>query len=282
MDQYSFYLALKHRYPNVIYKFELYNLTPPQHNGQELERVFGIKLPLATAKEVATLSEYYPITGKFRRLFSLLYSVRRYVWGPKSSHIRLEDSSAFYPEVFELSSLKSYLFTSNWGNEKYREGIEEEIQEAFTFRSIEDDQNRKFKSEIESTNSISLHVRHGDYVKYNFPILPLDYYKRAYELIKRKIEKPKFFVFSDDKDYIKRNFSFLGDYTVVDCNSGENSFRDMQLMSLCKHNIIANSTFSYWGAVLNKNREKIVIAPSHHVSTTKNPIAKSSWLLIDF
>ena len=107
------------------------------------------------------------------------------------------------------------------------------------------------------------------------------YFENAIQLMNKQIPNAKFFIFSDDIPYVKENFSFLKNYHIVDFNTKNNSFRDMQLMSLCKHNIIANSTFSYWGARLNKNPYKIVICPRYHVPICKHPAACDSWIILN-
>ncbi len=280
MDQYSFYLSLKKHYPEVSFKFDCNNMARPQHNGIELETVFGIDLPKATPFEVAVLSDYYPLTCKCRFIMSKLYALRRMLFGPKESHIRVDHTDSFYEDVFKLSPLKSYLFCCNWGNEKYRIGVEEDINMAFTFPPITEEANLIYLNQIISCNAVSVHVRHGDYAYYGFPMLSLDYYKEASRIINSKIENPTYFVFSDDKQYIKDNFDFLRDYVIVDSNVSDKSYRDMQLMSMCKHNIIANSSFSYWGAKLNQHEEKIVIGSKISVGNNIHPLVDSKWIVI--
>ncbi|MFM2292543.1 MAG: hypothetical protein RIS29_2356, partial [Bacteroidota bacterium] len=95
-----------------------------------------------------------------------------------------------------------------------------------------------------------------------FALLDIEYYKRAVDLICDKVENPVFYVFSNDIEWVKEKFVFLGDsMTIVDHNQGEKSYLDLVLMSNCKHNICANSSFSWWGAWLNQNQDKIVIVP---------------------
>jgi hypothetical protein len=120
---------------------------------------------------------------------------------------------------------------------------------------------------IENNNSVSIHVRRGDFFKNKKRIQRYgnictnSYYKKAINIIKHKINDPIFLVFSDDIDWAKQNFTG-SNFIFVDWNKGKSSYRDMHLMSLCKHNIIANSTFSWWGSWLNNNENKVVISPS--------------------
>lgn len=114
-------------------------------------------------------------------------------------------------------------------------------------------------------NSVSVHIRRGDYLLRKHSkihgLCSLEYYLQAIQFIKSKSKDPVFYFFSDDIPWARENFCNPS-YKFVDCNSGSNSCLDLYLMSQCKHNIIANSTFSWWGAWLNRNKEKIVVAPS--------------------
>lgn len=126
-----------------------------------------------------------------------------------------------------------------------------------------DSSYKYFRALLESASSeaVSLHVRRGDYLKHKnlFEILDQDYYQRAIELIENQIQSPRYFVFSDDILWVEENFKFLPNATFV--NTGSN-INDLDLMKRCHHNIIANSTYSWWGAFLNKNSQKKIIAPS--------------------
>ncbi|RYX87554.1 alpha-1,2-fucosyltransferase, partial [bacterium] len=118
-----------------------------------------------------------------------------------------------------------------------------------------------------SENAVSVHIRRGDYITDKeanslMGVMPISYYNAAMEIINKKISKPEFYFFSDDLNWVKENFK--GDnYHYID--SGKD-YTDLHLMQICKHNIIANSSFSWWGAFLNKNLNKIVIAPKNWVS----------------
>lgn len=151
-------------------------------------------------------------------------------------------------------------------SEKYFKSIEKELREDFKFKSLTDEQNRQTIEKINSSNSVSLHIRRGDYIKKKryqnlYATCSLDYYKRGVETISERFPNPKLFIFSDDIEWTEKNLKFPYECVFVSHNSGANSFEDMRLMSLCKHNVIANSSFSWWGAWLNKNPNKVVIAP---------------------
>lgn len=283
MDQYSFMLALKKVYPDTRFKIDNQFSFEIHHNGYELERVFGIKEEEATPEEIAIVSDTIPKGMKHSKMLSLLMAVKKNLFGSKGSFITPDDPSAFYADLFNLNPLNNYLMFGNWSHESYRIEVEDEIRAAFTFPPIADDRNKEVSEKILEKNSVSVHVRHGDYTSFGFPVLPKWYYEKAIHIIREKVDNPHFFIFSDDTEYIKREFSFLDNYTIVDWNKKEDSFRDMQLMGMCKHNIIANSGFSYWGARLNYKKGAIRIAPRYHVPICKHHYGEGStgWIIID-
>ena len=154
-----------------------------------------------------------------------------------------------------------------WQSEKYFKDIEDVVRSDFEFPLLDDERNEDASLLMQDTDSVSVHVRRTDYV--SLPnvsaclgdICTREYYQKALRLMSDKVPDAEFFFFSDDIQWVKKN---LGDGLrchYVDWNNGLDSFRDMQLMSLCKHHIIANSSFSWWGAWLNKNPGKLVVAP---------------------
>jgi hypothetical protein len=111
-----------------------------------------------------------------------------------------------------------------------------------------------------------MHIRRGDYqnnptTKEFHGLCSIEYYQRAIKLMNENVDNPHFFVFSDDMNWVRKEYEINGQHTFVDINDESNGTIDMQLMSLCKHNIIANSSFSWWAAWLNNYNKKIVIAP---------------------
>lgn len=151
--------------------------------------------------------------------------------------------------------------------EDYFKKYEPEIRKAFTFNREFSPNSEKYAAAIEKTNAVSLHIRRGDYVKnkrvYNYHgVCSEEYYKNALAYIEERVADPTFFIFSDDLEWVKEQPLFHNINSVcVSGNKDDKSYEDMRLMSLCKHHIIANSTFSWWGAWLNSSETKIVIAP---------------------
>lgn len=162
------------------------------------------------------------------------------------------------------------------------------ILEDFTFINMPNKRNQSVLNMIDSKNSISIHVRRGDYVsnaatnKYH-GLCDLGYYKKSIDYISKRVESPVYYIFSDDISWCKINLKIKGNVTYISHNNGDNSWEDMRLMSRCKHNIIANSSFSWWAAWLNTNLDKIVIAPRNwykDLPRNMTDIIPSSWLTV--
>lgn len=170
--------------------------------------------------------------------------------------------------------------------EKYFIDYENEIRSDFIFVPPPSKQNQQTIDMINWCNSVSIHIRRWDYLKGNNPnfhgTCSLDYYHRAIDLIVSKIADPVFFVFSDDIDRVKDNLK-IDNTHYIDRNTAETNYEDMRLMSECKHNIIANSSFSRWWAWLNSNPDKMVIAPERRFATDNlnyQNIIPASWIQI--
>lgn len=168
------------------------------------------------------------------------------------------------PELFRRK--KNTWIEGYWQSEKYFGAIAQDITREFRIRTPLSAKTIETKKLIYSTESVSVHVRRGDYVaednrkKIHGP-LEISYYARALDIIARKTKYPHLFIFSDDMSWVKENLRFEYPATYVDHNDESTGFEDLHLMSGCRHNVIANSTFSWWGAWLNRNPSKIVIAP---------------------
>ena len=160
-----------------------------------------------------------------------------------------------------------------WQSERYFGSYEKQIRSDFRFIESLDKKNKNILNVINKSNSVSIHARRGDYelnkkIKEYHGLLSVAYYKKAIEIINKIIINPTYFVFSDDPEWVKNSLK-INNATYIDWNKGLRSHIDMQLMSNCKHNIIANSSFSWWGAWLNNNPNKIVVAPKKWFKNSK-------------
>ena len=215
---------------------------------------------------------------------SIIWKFRRKLEGKKFLGIKFisEDDFGYVDYDIEPETYIEGFFQS----EKY---FPKNIKSDFVFKDELTGQNKEFAEMIQNSNSISLHVRRGDYVKKKryqnmFATCSLGYYKRAVEIITKGQSDFKLFIFSDDKEWVKENLNLPYETHFVDFNSGKDSYKDMQLMSLCKHNVIANSSFSWWGAYLNNNPEKIVVAPQkwfNDEDINQKDIIPEKWNRID-
>jgi hypothetical protein len=155
---------------------------------------------------------------------------------------------------FEYLTAQGYNFRGYWQYLPYYKDMIPELQEMFTVKEefLTKDYYEKLK--LFDKKIIGMHVRRGDYTSKKLT-LSIFYYKQALEILKALVHYDDIIIFSDDYDFCKRNFP---DYI---CLSGKKDYLDFELMKHCTHNIISNSTFSWWGAILNKNKGKKVIAP---------------------
>lgn len=201
--------------------------------------------------------------------------------------IFIERSFKYHPESENIQGnvyLKGY-----WQTEKYFTKWRNAIMKDFTFLLDKNKLTQKIGEDISLKNSVSIHIRRGDYLTSPSSnevhgVLPLQYYIEAMEVIQNKVSDAFFFVFSDDSNWVKQQFfKDKNNMVIVDHNTEKESWQDMYLMSLCNHNIIANSSFSWWGAWLNNKPGKIVIAPlkwfaNVDLNTQTSDIIPDSWI----
>lgn len=162
----------------------------------------------------------------------------------------------------ELKQYDDLYISGFFADLKYFKSIENEIRKEFTLKSGLNKENRDMIAKIKKENSISLHVRRGDYVgNIFFTEIPPSYYQKSIDYMKKRINNFTLFVFSDDIEWVKKNLKIEQNIVFVNINDAKTDYMELMLMSACNHNIIANSTFSWWGAWLNNNQNKIVIAP---------------------
>ena len=156
------------------------------------------------------------------------------------------------------------------------------FMEEYKFKNELSTRNAEVVKHMEDTISVSLHIRHGDYLKLQdrYAIPSLKYYTSAIEYFQKRFKNVHFFCFSDDIAWCRKHIN-ISNIDFIDWNTGVDSYVDMQLMSRCKHNIIANSTFSMWAAWLNNYENKIVIRPKSvfvDVENEKTDMWPKEWI----
>jgi hypothetical protein len=233
--------------------FEKYAL----HNGFEIDRVFLAPVKVATEADVSQLLSWRS-AGLIRKLLKRVTSPL--LCGP---YLAIEPHFNYWPGLKDFGAC--YLM-GYWQSEKYFQDFEHTIRADFDFKMALAGDNLNTSVRMEGCNSVSLHVRRGDYITHAptakiLNVCSIDYYQEAVKHIAERVTSPHFFVFSDDQQWVRNNINIPFPTEYIDRNSGVHSHVDMHLMSLCKHQIIANSSFGWWGAWLNNNQEKIVIAP---------------------
>ena len=260
---YAFYLQMRKRFPGT--RIDLSDMRYYHaHNGYELDRVFGISdREFCIAKPLKKVLEF---------LFFKVILERKQ---------NLETMEAFtksyaYPFLY---------FKGFYQSERFFKDVEDEVRQAFAFDlNKANAESQTLARQIqENPHAVSLHVRRGDYMEPKFykrygTVCSQAYFQRAVEMMLAQVPQAHFYIFSDDVEWVQQNLR-LPRATVVSCNRGADSWQDMMLMSLCRHNIICNSTFSWWGAWLNANPEKRVIAPSRWLADVDMPyIIPETWI----
>ncbi len=175
-----------------------------------------------------------------------------------------EKGLGYDPGFWKLSG--NVVLDGHWLSYKYFNSRIHLIAEAFKFPSKVSKKNRDIIDNMQTEASISVHVRRADYANDAYTkrlhgLTPLEYYLAAIKKMCAEVKSPVFYIFSDDIDWCRKNIKPKGKIIYVSHNNGAKSYEDMRLMAACKNNIIANSSFSWWGAWLNPRRDKIVIAP---------------------
>jgi hypothetical protein len=228
------------------------------HQGFELNRVFNVH-----AEGVSSPVLQQMLGWRAAPLAKRVLRRPQFAW-LRGGKFTAEPYFHFWPGFGDLNGDR-YLY-GYWQSEKYFGRFEDAIRRDFTFREPLDARNAALAAEMAGTQSVSLHIRRGDYVSNPknsklLEVCSLDYYREAVAHIATRVGNPVFYVFSDDMDWVRQNLPLDFSCVYVDHNRGTESYRDMQLMSLCRHNVIANSSFSWWGAWLNAAPRKLVVAP---------------------
>ena len=235
--------------------FEGYRL----HQGFELTRVFAVALLEANATEMRECLGPWRSKAA-RRLLG------RFVRGTlHGGRVVLQPTVTYWPGIREIGP-SAYL-QGYWQSERFFEDAVAEVRNALVFRSAPSEVNARWIERIEACTSVGMHVRRGDYVSNArnskiYAICPPAYYRAAVDHVLQRHRDARFFIFSDEPEWARQLFADQsGIMEVVDHNRGSESYNDLRLMSRCRHNIIANSTFSWWAAWLLERPGKLIVAP---------------------
>ncbi len=274
MFQYVFFRLLGKHHPKIRIRADLtWYKWNDVHQGYELEKLFGISLPEADPWEIALTSGQLPHTVKGYRYINRFLRIfdQKYIDAHSVDEMPKDEMIAY-------DGAKHAYITGFYISEKYYKDDLEEIRKVFSFPLARTADLSETVHDIMSSGAVSIHVRRGDYLdpvyKDRFDLLGEDYYRAAVERMRQIYGHPRFFIFSDDKEFVTKAFDWIpaAERTVVTGNSGADSWKDMYLMSLCRGNILANSTFSTWGALLNKQEDAHVIYPRAYIAGTDSEV----------
>jgi hypothetical protein len=241
-------LALHH---NVELKLDISHFEEKSLRKFELDN-FNCQPSIATAEELLP----------FRKK-SIIYRAAQKLLPPHKRKPFKQPGFEYYPRFLEAPS-NTYL-KGNWQSEKYFMNIQDVLRSEFVVSPKLVAHLKNKSIEMENEHSVSVHIRRGDYLnpstlKYH-GVLPVEYYKNAIAKIQSSGKDYKFYFFSDDIEWTKNNLVYDFPHEHISNVITKNHFEDFYLMSSCRNNIIANSSFSWWCARLNPNPEKIVVAP---------------------
>lgn len=274
--QYAMLVALREHFcEDALMDTSVY-ATYGLHNGLEINRIFATTAKQATPEQIKKVSSF---TTNYK-LFRLIH----YCLPARKTEFKERTFGKFYPEVFEKSG--DCLYDGYWQHHEYFKECRNAILKEYSLRAPLDSRNQesfdKFKA---ANNMVSVHVRRGDFLnsKLYRGLCGKDYYRRAIEKAKAIVgQDAKFIFFSNDINWCKENLAELiepDNILFADWNVGADSYKDMILMSACRVNIVANSSFSWWGAYLNERSDKVVIAPEKWINKDMpDPIQMPDWI----
>lgn len=231
------------------------------HNGPELTHAFALSLDVAEPSELGRMIGTLRTPPKVRLLLG------RPSWALLAGRRFLAEPHFGYWDGLRGRARAGGYLQGYWQSERYFAGHEDVIRKDFVFREAMTGSNAELEKIILKSDSVAVHVRRGDYAddpktSSVHGVCSPEYYFAAIDAMRKRIPEPTILAFSDDPRWVTEVLaSRYPDLVVVTHNRGEHSYNDMRLMSLCKHNIIGNSSFSWWAAWLNDNPAKIVIAP---------------------
>ena len=257
-------------------------IKPQFDNSQETIKIDCFKL----MKDIELVKK--PLVKKIFRKIIFIRSLRNKLSKVDFKLSEREEKCFCQYEPELLEQLPPVYFKGYFQTEKYFTNIREQLLKDFELNLPLNNANKEVLEKIKSTEAVAVHFRRGDYTKKRvsdkYGSCSVEYYKNAVKLIAEKTGKNlTVFVFSDDINWVKQNAKFDCETVYVDINSGKQGYFDLELMKNCKHNVIANSSFSWWGAWLNQNPEKVIVAPKTWMKVLDNDydIIPESWLRIE-
>jgi len=267
MSQYAFFLAKRKFNKKIRFIFD--PNSKAEHNGSELDTIFGVKYSTSIINKVLEIIYSYrnrPKIWKILKTFGI-------------HEIRETSNYGYNNDYLRKRKFGIYFYWGGWHSEKYFSNIKSEIKEQYVFPKQTEISFCNVLDNIITSQSCSIHIRRGDYLKYSEygNVATLDYYRNAIKYISSCCPNVVFFVFSNDLDWCKKEF-VSDNFVFVCCNTAKKSWRDMYLMSQCKYHINANSTFSWWASWLSPYQDEIVVPSKFLQHTVTKDIYPDSWI----
>jgi hypothetical protein len=278
MSQYAFYLNKKSISKSTRFLFS--KKSNNIHNGYELDNVFGIKYHDSFTNKI--LYFVYLVAGynKFTFISRPVIRILKYLG---ITIINENDDYNFKPEYL-LPSKGIKFYVGGWHSEKYFIDIRDTVLNTFQFNLKNlGEENLKVLEHIKTANSVSVHVRRGDFLDSNNfsklgAVCTLNYFICAIEKMKSLVDSPHFFFFTNDISWVKTHFNGPN-FTIINLNKNINSWKDMFLISNCSHHINSNGSFSWWSSWLSKNRHSLVIVPKNFIANKHyEDIYPENWI----
>lgn len=316
MFQYVMQKTLQEVYPEQEVKADLsHYMLQKEHNGFEMDSIFGFQEAIATRKEVLSISNEY-VPGRFYEMMpkgmqefiagNLQYkfmALKKKLSPAKNKNFYRQSFHNFYDSgMFCLDTSHPWYLEGLWQNmfywtkgQRVDSKAVAKVQNLLVLKDdkyLADEKLRILKESVETGNAVGIHVRRGDFANSKFDICPMEYYRQAIVEMTAKIKTPSFYFFTDDAEYVKQTFPAMEemkDFVTKEnikiiAHGAKRSDVDMWLMSKCSNLIISNSTFSYWGAMLGEQEKRIIIAPKYSVKSERGEFKLSApehWILLD-
>lgn len=303
--QFALLREIQLRYPDAKIRMDLsFYKQRRVHNGYELEKIFGISKKGARRAENKELlkvrceipfeaMERFPkklikpaawLNARSRQIFTrcgIRNEIKEEIQ-KETGEFKNLSADKLIKQIENIDIRKNWYIDGYWQDELFFRQALPVLVEELQFPEFKDQRNIELERTIKNEPAASIHIRRGDYTNSCYDILTLRYYRNAIHYLEEQKRGLMYYIFTDDVQHAEREFSFLDNKYIVRHNTSENSWCDMKLMSLCKYNILANSSFSNWAGYFNKNSDKIIIYPSQYTKQKKSSekLGKG-WIKID-
>ncbi len=279
MFQYAMGYAKARKYHEIL-KLDT-SFFQEKHNSRQTERTLDLfQLPITCTEEINSDRDLGPAIRLLKNPY-VNYAIRKFlpIVFPAGKYTYVKEHRLEYvPQVHSLRRSNVY-YDGYWHSDKYFKEYREELCSQFVFSNASIEKAYQKISQGDGFETVAIHIRRGDYITQNNPnARGVEYYKEAISILKGHVADPIFCFFSDDLNWVKDNFGTLDNLVFVNEDRMLNDIEEFQLMARCHHQIISNSSYSWWAAWLNNNKNKIVVVPK--VWKNKKDMMLDEWIKI--